>query len=186
MSDDTSELCARARAGDLAAASELLARFYQRIFAYLRRLCGNDPDAADLTQRAFAKAWQSLASYQNRSSFSTWLHGIAHHVYVDFRRRQRPGEAQSDEWWEIQESETPAPDATVADRDTARMLYRWVDQLDEAKKQTIHLHYYQHLTLAETADVLGVAPSTVKYRLREALDVLRAKAVAQAPESRTP
>jgi len=35
------------------------------------------------------------------------------------------------------------------------------------------LHYYQGLSLKETAEVLNIATSTVKYRLREALDVLR-------------
>jgi RNA polymerase sigma factor (sigma-70 family) len=50
-----------------------------------------------------------------------------------------------------------------------------VDELDDEKKQTVHLHYYQNLPLSETAEVLGVAVSTVKYRLREALAFLRAR-----------
>ena len=58
----------------------------------------------------------------------------------------------------------------------------------EEKKQAVHLHYYQHLTLAETAEALGVATSTVKYRLREALETLRAKAGTQSlvTERKTP
>src|SRR5690242_18051298 len=73
----TNELCKRAQGGDLAAASDLVASHYQMIFAYLRRLSNSEDEAADLTQRAFSKAWLSLASFQGRSSFSTWLHGIA-------------------------------------------------------------------------------------------------------------
>jgi len=37
----------------------------------------------------------------------------------------------------------------------------------------VHLHYYQGLSLRETAQVLGVATSTVKYRLREVFKILR-------------
>jgi len=48
-----------------------------------------------------------------------------------------------------------------------------VEQLEEDARQVIHLHYYQHLSLLETAEVLGVATSTVKYRLRGALELLR-------------
>lgn len=183
MSDPAELLCERARAGDAAAASELVTAFYQRIFAYLRRLSGNDDDAADLTQKTFARTWQSLASYQKRSSFSTWLHGIAHHVYLDWRRKRTVGDAQTDEWWEAQSDDAPSPFDRTAERELARELYRWVDALDGDKKQTVHLHYYQNLTLKETAEVLGVAVSTVKYRLREALDFLRARS-AEA-ESRT-
>jgi RNA polymerase sigma-70 factor (ECF subfamily) len=176
MSDAAETLCESARKGDLAAASELVSLFYQRIFAYLRRLSRNDEDAADLTQKTFARAWQSLSSYQRRSAFSTWLHGIAYHVYLDWRRKRNSGEAQTDEWWEIQPAKSPTPFENTADREMASQLYRWVDELDEEKKQAVHLHYYQNLPLGETAAVLGLAVSTVKYRLREARDFLRARA----------
>ena len=175
MSDASEILCERAQKGDVAAASDLVSLFYQRIFAYLRRLSGNDEDAADLTQKTFSRTWQSLPSYQRRSSFSTWLHGIAHHVYLDWRRKRNPGEAQTDEWWETLAGDSPTPFEDTSERELARQLYRWVDGLDDDKKQTVHLHYYQNLTLNETAEVLGVAVSTVKYRLREALDFLRAR-----------
>ena len=175
MSDAAETLCEHARNGDLAAASELVALFYQRIFAYLRRLSRNDDDAADLTQKTFARTWQSLSSYQRRSTFSTWLHGIAYHVYLDWRRKRNLGDAQTDEWWETQAANSPTPYENTAERELALQLYRWVDELDDEKKQAVHLHYYQNLPLSETAEVLGVAVSTVKYRLREALDFLRAR-----------
>src|SRR2546426_2497827 len=176
MSDDVQGLCEQARNGDLAAASELVARFYQRIFAYFRRLCGNDHDAADLTQKTSSKVWPALASYQQRSSFSTWLHGIAHHVYVDWRRKPSGGERQTDDWWETCVAEGPSPFEDAAERESAHQLYQWVEQLEEDQKQVIHLHYYQRLSLSETAEALGVAASTVKYRLRGALGSLRVKA----------
>jgi RNA polymerase sigma-70 factor (ECF subfamily) len=50
-----------------------------------------------------------------------------------------------------------------------------VDQLDEDKRDVVHLHYYQGLSIRETAKVLGIAKSTVKYRLREVFKILRAK-----------
>jgi RNA polymerase sigma-70 factor (ECF subfamily) len=177
MSDSADILCERAKTGDVAAASELVTLFYQRIFAYLRRLSGNDEDAADLTQKTFARTWQSLASYQKRSSFSTWLHGIANHVYLDWRRKRNVGDAQTDEWWESQSDQSPTPFENAAEREMAHQLYRWVDELEDDKKQTVHLHYYQNLTLNETAEALGVAASTVKYRLREAVDFLRRRSV---------
>ena len=175
MSDGSDILCERAQKGDVAAASELVTLFYQRIFGYLRRLSGNDDDAADLTQKTFARTWQSLASYQRRSSFSTWLHGIAHHVYLDWRRKRTLGDSQTDEWWETQAADSPSPFENAAERELAHQLYRRVDELDEEKKQTVHLHYYQNLPLSETAEALGVAVSTVKYRLREALAFLRTR-----------
>jgi len=176
MPEQTQQLSERARAGDRDAAAELVALFYERIYAGLRRLCGNDADAADLTQRTFAKAWAALHSFQGRSLFSTWLHGIAHHVYVDWRRERNPAGFQTDEWWENCAADGPGPSEDAVERDLAHQLYALVEQLDESARQTVHLHYYQGLSLAETAEVLGIAASTVKYRLREALGILRSRA----------
>lgn len=176
MSDHAERLCERAGAGDMGAASELVGLFYDRVYAYFRRLCGSDADAADLTQKTFFKVWTSLASFQRRCRFSTWLHGIAHHVYVDWRRAARPADRKTDDWWEARPAAGPGPFDDAAERDTARRLYALVDRLEEEVREVIHLHYYQGLSLSETAEVLGIAASTVKYRLRGALDTLRAQA----------
>jgi len=152
-----------------------VAQFYKRIFAYLRRLCAHDEDAADLTQQTFARLWVALPSYAGRSSLSTWLHGMAHHVYVDWRRVRNFTQPQTDEWWATCTTPNPSPFEEAAERDLAHQLYRAVEQLPEDTRQTVHLRYYQGLTLAETAEVLGIASSTVKYRLREALGFLRSR-----------
>jgi len=175
MSDQATRLCERAKAGDMEAASELVGQFYERIFAWFRRLSGHDQDAADLTQKTFCKVWVSLSSYQSRSSFSTWIHGIGHHVYLDWRRRKNIIEQPLEEWWLNCPDNALSPSDAVAEREQARQVYALVELLDEDSRQTMHLHYYQGLSLAETAEVLGIATSTVKYRLRESIDFLKAR-----------
>ena len=178
MELQTDQLVENARLGDKTAANHLIELFYERIYAFLRRLAANPDDAADLTQRTFARAWQALPSFERRSSFSSWIHGIAHHVYVDWRRANHRTEPRSDEWWSACVSGDPSPDETAARSDLAASLFKWVDALEPDVRDTIHLHYYQELTLQETADALGVATSTVKYRLRQALAELQNKAAA--------
>lgn len=172
----TDQLVEKARRGDKAAANQLIESFYARIYAFLRRLAANDGDAADLTQRTFCRVWQALPTFAGRSSFSSWIHGIAHHVYADWRRANHRTEPRSDEWWSTCASRDPAPDDIAARTDLAAKLFGCVDALDAEGRETIHLHYYQELTLQETADALGVATSTVKYRLRQALAELQKKA----------
>ncbi|HZQ47407.1 MAG TPA: RNA polymerase sigma factor [Verrucomicrobiae bacterium] len=173
MSDQAEQLCELAKAGNVAAASELVTGHYQKIFSYFRRWCGNDEDAADLTQKTFAKVWAALPSFEGRSSFSTWLHGIGRNVYVDWRRKGNRLDFQTDEWWAECVAEGPSPFEDAAERDLAGRLYALVAQLEENAREVVHLHYYQGLSLKETAEVLDIATSTVKYRLREALNVLR-------------
>jgi RNA polymerase sigma-70 factor (ECF subfamily) len=173
MSDTIEKLCALAKNGDATAASELVTVSYQRIFAYFRRLCGSEAEAADLTQKTFLKVWTALASYESRSSFNTWIHSIAHHVYVDWRRKPGRDEAKSANWWEIQPDVSRSPLEAVEEQDLVRRLYSFVEKLDPITRETVHLHYYQGLSLSETAETLGIAISTVKYRLRGALDFIR-------------
>ncbi len=98
MESQANQLVESARRGDKAAANQLIELFYERIYAFLRRLAAHDADAADLTQRTFARVWQALPTFAGRSSFSSWIHGIAHHVYVDWRRANHRTEPRSDEW----------------------------------------------------------------------------------------
>ena len=176
MNSRTKKLLRRARKADTNAANELLRMHYGDVYSYLRRLSGSRTDAEDLTQQTFIRVWSSLDRFRGRSRFSTWLHRIAYNCYVDWRRRNSAGALNvPEQWWREHVDDNPGPFSTLADRQLAQRLYEAVDQLEEDKKQTIHLHYYQGLSLRETAKVLGVATSTVKYRLREVLKALKGK-----------
>src|SRR5262249_42226163 len=108
-------------------------------------------------------------------SLSSWIHGIAYHIYLDWRRAQKTCESRSDEWWALAPALERTPDEVAAQRDLAARIYRLVDGLEGELRETIHLHYYQGLSLQETAEAMGVATSTVKYRQRQALGELQAK-----------
>jgi RNA polymerase sigma factor (sigma-70 family) len=167
------QLIEAARKGNRAAAVEVIETFYERVYAFLRRLAGNEADAADLTQRTFTRVWESLPSFAKKSSVSSWIHGIAYHVYVDWRRAERRGEPQTDEWWANCSALDTGPDEALARADLAGVVFAAVDRLDADLRESVHLHYYQELTLQETADAQGIATSTVKYRLRQALTELQ-------------
>jgi len=169
-------LCKRAGRADKNAACELLRIHYTDIYSYLRRLCGSTADAEDLTQQTFLKVWSSLGSFAGRSKFSTWLYRIAHNTYIDSRRGNAGNNRdRCDQWWAECIDENPGPFANVAEHQLARRLYEAVDRLDDDKKHLVHLHYYQGLSIRETAKVLEIATSAVKYRLREVLKILRVK-----------
>jgi RNA polymerase sigma-70 factor, ECF subfamily len=173
MIDNSLQLVAAACRDDGSAANQLIDLFYGRLYAFLRRLAGSEAEAADLTQRAFARIWQSLPTFAGRSSVSSWMHGIAYRTYVDWRRANHPAESRSIEWWEAQASPLASPADEVSRTDLAARLYGAVDQLDPDLRSAVHLHYYQGLTLEETAAAVGVASSTIKYRLRQAVEELR-------------
>lgn len=175
MKTEADDLVERIAKGDQVAAVDLVDLFYERIYAFLRRLSSSDADAADLTQKTFGRVWQALPSFSGRSSVGSWIHSIAYHIYVDWRRASHPAEARSSEWWAECAGAGPGPDEIAARNDLSAATYAAVDELPPELRDTVHLHYYQELTLQETADALGVATSTVKYRVRQALTELQQK-----------
>jgi RNA polymerase sigma-70 factor (ECF subfamily) len=185
MNVDEMQMARNAARGELRAATELVDRFYQPVYAFLRRLAGSESDAADLTQKTFARVWSALPRFAGRSTLSSWLHGIAGHVWQDWRRANHRLEPRSDAWWAELADDRTGPDAAVAAADEAATVYAAVDQLDPDARQAVHLHYYQGLTLEETSEALGVPTSTLKYRLRTAVQEIRSRVVEKSSATRT-
>jgi RNA polymerase sigma-70 factor (ECF subfamily) len=176
MDSRIKQLCRRVKKVDKNAASELLQIFYMDIYTYLMRLCGNQQNAEDLTQQTFLKVWASFDSFAGRSRFSTWLYKVAYNTYVDWQRSNiNKTISYPNQWWLECLDHKPGPFANTAERQLALHLYKAVEKLDEDKKHVVHMHYYQGLSIRETAKVLGIATSTVKYRLRKVMKILRKK-----------
>lgn len=177
------QLAGRALAGDPAAVAGFVDAHYARIYAFLRRLAGSDADAADLTQTTFSRAWRALERFRGEAPLGAWLHGIAHHVWLDWRRRDHGETAVPDAWWEDCPDAGAPPDERAARADLRATLYAAVDRLPADLRATVHLHYYQGLTLEETATALDLATSTVKHRLRGALAQLQSALAEPTLES---
>jgi RNA polymerase sigma-70 factor (ECF subfamily) len=175
MDTNAQALVVAAQNGDELAAVRLIELFYAKIYAFLRRLTASDADAADLTQKTFNQVWRMLPRVTSPTSVASWIHRIAYHSFIDWRRAAPAHEARSDEWWARLAAESERPDDHAARTDLAATVFAVVDRLEPELRHTVHLHYYQGLTLQETADAMGVAASTIKYRLRQAVRELQNK-----------
>lgn len=172
--DESSEILAsQAQEGNETAATELVERFYRQIYAYLRRYTTNDEDAYDLTQKAFSDAWRSLSKFKKQSQFSTWLYKIAHCTYVDWVRQHTRRNQRESRWWELNHQTEATPFQEFEDQEQAQRIYDIVNNLNDNYRRPIHLHYYEHLTLSQTADILEVSVGTVKNRLRDAIESIK-------------
>jgi RNA polymerase sigma-70 factor, ECF subfamily len=80
-------LVLRCQAGDGAAFAELMRRFGNRTFGYLRGLIGNA--AEDLQQDVWLAVYRSISALSNPHAFRTWLFRTTRHRAIDFLRRQR-------------------------------------------------------------------------------------------------
>jgi RNA polymerase sigma-70 factor (ECF subfamily) len=175
------ERCLAVERGSQEAAERLLEDHYQAVFAYHRRQVACDADAADLTQETFARVWQNLGTFRAASSVRTWIHRIAYCTWIDWVRRQRKPETQSEGWWDNLPCPVANPSIAAMDAESQRNLWMQVAALPDDERHVIHLHFGQQLTQAQAAEVLQVSLSTFKVRLNSAMDRLRRRLQSEAP-----
>src|SRR5476649_2588169 len=79
----------RVQAGDVAAFDRLILKYRERVYGIVYNMTSNREDAADLTQDAFIKAFQSIHRFGGQSSFFTWLYRIAVNSALSHLRKAR-------------------------------------------------------------------------------------------------
>src|SRR2546430_6465890 len=82
MQADSSDLIQRAQQGDQAAFEQLYRAHVGRVYALCLRLTADRARAEELTQDAFVRAWERLASFRGESAFSSWLYRLTVDVVV--------------------------------------------------------------------------------------------------------
>jgi RNA polymerase sigma-70 factor (ECF subfamily) len=168
------EVIARVLAGDTAIFELLMRRYNQRVYRCVRGIVKDDFEAQDVMQQAYVNAFAGLASFQGRSSFSTWLTRIALNEAL---ARVKPGSlrlvGETEE--SIGELRSPAPDPEhrAAAAQMGRIVELEVAALPVMYRSVLLMREIEGLTTGETAECLGISEDTVKTRLHRARTLLR-------------
>ena len=172
---DDSQLAVRAAEGDRAAFGRLVERHYDRIHALAWRFLGNQDDAEDLAQEVCVTLGRRIRSFRGDARFSTWLYRVVLNAARDAMRRQQ-ARARATAGF----AETDGLNRATAAEDAKRA--GWVREaiagLKDDLRLTAVLVLDEGLSHARAAEVLGVAESTVSWRLMEVRKALKGLAAA--------
>lgn len=80
----------RARGGDRRAFSRLMEPYRRELVAYCYRLTRSLPEAEDLAQEVFLRAFRALETFEGRATPRAWLYKIAHNLCVNHVQRRPP------------------------------------------------------------------------------------------------
>jgi len=165
-------LANRLRAGDRAAAAELVDEYYEQIYLFMRRL-GHDRQASeDLTQESFFNAWHHIGQLKDGKALNGWIYRIASNVSRLHWRKHKHREVIGIEGLE-KPSHGRDEHEKIEYNEQLEHLKDAVERLPMKLRETIILHYLQQLTIAEAAEVAGLNQGTFKSRLNRALKNLR-------------
>jgi RNA polymerase sigma-70 factor, ECF subfamily len=161
LTADDSDLVGRAREGDQVAFARLFEHYHAPILNYLHRMVGDRALAEDLTQDTFIKAYNALPATRPDLAFKPWLYRIATNTAISQLRRRKivqwipflPGHDHASE---------QSIERTVSRRQD---IEQTLSRLPQHYAAALLLRHYQGLSLAETADALGITENAAKLRL---------------------
>lgn len=178
-SDET--LIARAGKGDRLAASTLVVRHADRIYAVCRRMLRNQTAAEDAAQETFLRLWKHAAKWKPQGAqFGTWLVRVAMNICFD--RLRREGREISDEG--IPERADPAPraDEVMAARDRRDAVEGALALLPDRQRAAIILCHYQELSNIDAAAALDVSVDALESLLARGRRALKDSLIARRDE----
>lgn len=126
---------------------------------FLNQTCGDSELSDDLAQETFIKAYTSIATFKNLSSFSTWLYRIAYNVFYDYIRSRK-------ETSDLDTREIDAINCTEQENLGQKMdVYESLKTLKEVERTCITLFYMEDVSIDKIAGIVGIPVGTVKSHL---------------------
>ena len=161
---DDPNIVKAAIAGDRDAFAALLRRHYDRIHGLAWQLTGSRSDADDIAQDVCCILAEKLSAFRGDAKFSTWLCSIVFNACRDFRRR-RSAFTRFAGKLSVMAGLARGPDGR--DLYDAIWIESAIARLKPELRETVVLIAGQQLTHAEAAQILGIAETTVSWRMHE-------------------
>lgn len=161
------------------AAQERLADWVRQhgrsVRGFLLGMVRNEHVADDLTQDVFRRAWQARDSYREEGHPRAYLLRIADRLALDHLRRAGREVHLDDDAWGAREpaSEDPAPEAGLAQAESAAALQNALERLSPMQKRVLLMRFYGQMEFAEIATTLDCPLNTALSHCHRGLQALR-------------
>jgi RNA polymerase sigma-70 factor (ECF subfamily) len=166
------QLLRRVAAGDEAAFASLYDLIAGPVLGLVTRVLRNHAQAEEVAQEVLVEVWRKATRFApERGSALSWVLMIAHRRAVD-RVRSHQAVLDREDRMDVQRPFDSVSESTLAGLDQERVR-KCLSALTDLQRESIVLAYYNGYTYPEVAQVLNVAPGTVKTRIRDGLIRLR-------------
>jgi len=167
-------LIEQARSGDQLAWENLVRAHQEPVFRFAYLLLGDSAEAEDTAQETFLRAYRHLHKFDSARPLRPWLLSIAANLARNRRRSLGRYWAMLRRFYDT----SPAAQDHSAEEHSlqhseAQQLWAAIRRLDQTDQQVLYLRFFLEFSVEETAQVMGVAPGTVKSRLHRAIGRLR-------------
>ncbi len=161
VNEDDDAFVRRTLNGDTRAFEALVGRYHRVLFGVAYRMVNDREDAEDITQTAFLKAYQKLATFDPAYKFFSWLYRILLNEALNVLQRRRERVALDANL--VSGARNPEEELEVRER--GRIVQKALMRLSEPHRQVLVLRHYGSLSYRDIGTVLGIPEQTVKSRL---------------------
>ena len=155
LSDE--DLILRVQRGENHAYDILVARYKNRLYAYLFRLLGNESEAEEFAQEAFVRAYMNADKYRTVARFSTWLYTIATNLVRNRVRniKRRPtmvslwadsSDSENGRWVDVKD-DSQRPDRDAEQMNLSEIIMEAIEKIPAKYRPSFVSVSYTHLTL---------------------------------------
>ncbi|UCE40415.1 MAG: RNA polymerase sigma factor [Candidatus Aminicenantes bacterium] len=179
MNTNDKMLILLAKQGNESAFRELYETNYEMIYRLAYRYVKSTPDAEDILQETFIKAFKAIQKFDFNIStnFSAWIYQICVRCSYDYHRKRKRRKSDqttslSDTYAEP-EAQNSSPERLAISNQAIQQVRNALSVLSPKQRIIFDLRHLQHEALKEIAERLQVSPSTVKKQLERAVAKLR-------------
>ena len=157
----------------------LMRRYNQTLFRAVHSYLDRRQDVEDVMQEAYLKAYGNLGQFEGRSSFSTWLVRIGINEALQLLRRRNTIRVHSDpvlraeQLRDLPDNDRPGPLQDSMNSELHHILEGVIAQLPTKYRSVYMLREVEGMTVADSAECLGITEANVKVRLHRAKSLLK-------------
>lgn len=166
--DDDLELFQRWKQGNRESGDELITRHFKKVQRFFARKVGDRTLVKELVQRTFARCTDKLPGFERRSSFSSFLFGIARNILLEYFREVRrdglstPIDVEQTPLFDLD----PSPFTVLEARADRKQLIHVLRRLPLDDQILIELYFFEDLPGPQVCEILGIPETTLRSRIR--------------------
>jgi RNA polymerase sigma-70 factor (ECF subfamily) len=168
------EVIRRVLAGETSLYELLMRRYNRLLFRLARGVVSDDDEARDVAQEAYLLAYRKLDQFRGPDGFKSWLAQIA--LNEARRRLRRPVllvDAHDDAVVDLHALQSDEPEFDAMSCEAQKIIEAAIDALPADFREVFMLRAVEQLSIAESAELLGIKQATVKTRFHRARTLLR-------------
>ncbi len=152
-------------AGEEALYATLVNKYKSYAYTIALKIVENRPEAEEVAQDGFIKAFHYLKKFNREAKFSTWLYRIVFNTAISYKRKNRQ-QFESIENSIVEYSDRADQDLIKDDKRV--FLSQAMQKLSDADRIAVEFFYIKEFSLEETAEMLGQNINTLKVRIHRA------------------